>query len=99
MPLKVTSVRAVPPFRLELVFSDESHGVFDCARLLEEPGSVAALRERAYFARVGLENGVPTWPNHYDISPEWLAEELARRGALHRPGARKARQGRIAPGG
>ena len=66
-------------------FSNGAFGTFDCARLLEEPGSVAALRDRRYFAKVSLENGVPTWPNHFDISPQWLYEELENRGELQFP--------------
>lgn len=84
MPLKVTSIRTAPPFKLQVQFSDGAYGVFDCGLLLEEPGSVSALRDRRYFAKVGLENGVPTWPNHFDISPEWLREEMEKRGNLRK---------------
>jgi len=91
MPLKVTSIRTAPPFKLQVMFSDGVYGVFDAARMLEEPGSVSALRERRYFARVTLENGVPTWPNHFDISPEWLREEIERQGGLVLPDKRRAR--------
>jgi hypothetical protein len=84
-PLKVTSVRALPPFKLELLFSDASFGVFDCALLIEEPGSGRALRDRRYFAQVSLQNGVPTWPNHFDLSPVWLQEELRKRDLLQLP--------------
>lgn len=87
MPIKVTSVRALPPFKLQLNFSDGMMGTFDAAGLIAERGEEGgqALRERSYFGRVGLENGVPTWPNHFDISPEWLYEELGRRGLLQKP--------------
>jgi hypothetical protein len=34
------------------------------------------LREEAYFPRVFLEFGVPTWPNGFDIAPEWLRREM-----------------------
>ena len=89
--LKVTAIRTAPPIKLQVTFSDARFGVFDCARLLEEPGSVSALRQRSYFAKVTLENGVPTWPNHFDISPDWLAEEMDRRGVLEKPLPRRTR--------
>lgn len=85
MPLKVTSIRTAPPYKLQVQFSDGSFGVFDCAWLIEEPGSGQALRQRGYFAKVQLEHGVPTWPNHYDISPEWLQEEMRNQNALQLP--------------
>jgi hypothetical protein len=84
MPLKITSIRTAPPFKLQVQFSDGAFGVFDCALLLEEPGSVSALRDRRYFAKVSLENGVPTWPNHFDVSPQWLREEMEKRGDLRK---------------
>lgn len=91
MVLKVKSIRAVPPFKLDVVFSDGRVGLFDCARLIEEPGSGQALRDRRYFGTVALENGVPTWPNHFDISPDWLAEEMRAQGTLRLPAPARRR--------
>jgi len=85
VPLKVTSIRTAPPYKLQVQFSDGTHGVFDCARLIEEPGSGTALKQRSYFGKVTLDHGVPTWPNHFDISPEWLQEELRKQDALLLP--------------
>ena len=42
------------------------------------------LRDQAYFARVFLEFGAPTWPNGFDIAPEWLRREMAAAGELAR---------------
>jgi hypothetical protein len=54
--------------------------------MLSERGEgVEPLRDRAYFSKVSLANGVPTWPNYFDISPLWLQEELDKRGELVRP--------------
>ncbi|GHA16544.1 hypothetical protein GCM10007989_09480 [Devosia pacifica] len=85
MPHKITSVRTAPPFKLQVQFEDNAYGVFDCSHLIEEPGSGTALKDRRYFGKVQLENGVPTWPNHYDISPDWIREELERTGGLELP--------------
>jgi hypothetical protein len=88
--VKVTAIRAVVPFRLVVTFSDGSHGTFDAAPMLGERGEgTEPLRERSYFGKVGLENGVPTWPNHFDISPGWLREEMEKRGELVIPRARR----------
>ena len=89
--LKVTAIRAIVPFKLVLTFSDCTAGTFDAAPLLGERGEgVEPLRDRRYFGRVELTNGVPTWPNHFHLSPSWLREELERRGELIVP--RPARQ-------
>ena len=84
--LKITALRAAVPFKLAVTFSDGTHGVFNAAPMLGERGEgTEPLRDRAYFAKVRLANGVPTWPNHFDISPLWLQEEMDRNGALERP--------------
>lgn len=84
--LKVTAIRATVPFKLLVTFSDGSHGAFNASGMLGERGEgTEPLRERAFFAKVGLANGTPTWPNHFDISPQWLQEEMDRRGELERP--------------
>ena len=49
--------------------------------MVEEPGSaLEPLRDEAYFARVFLEFGAPTWPNGFDISPELLRREMQAAG-------------------
>ncbi len=40
------------------------------------------LREEANFGRVFLEFGAPTWPNGFDIAPEWLRREMHAAGEL-----------------
>jgi hypothetical protein len=40
------------------------------------------LRDEAYFARAFLESGAPTWPNGFDIAPEWLRREMEAAGEL-----------------
>ena len=84
--LKVTSIRAIVPFKLVVTFSDGSLGTFDAATMLGERGEgTEPLRDRRFFGAVELANGVPTWPNHFDISPLWLREEMEKRGELELP--------------
>ncbi len=84
--LKVTSIRAIVPFKLVVGFSDGSSGTFDAAAMLGERGEgTEALRDRRYFAQVELANGVPTWPNHFHISPDWLRQEMVNHGELVLP--------------
>lgn len=84
--LKVTSIRAIIPFKLVVTFSDGSLGTFDAAPMLGERGEgTEPLRDRRFFGAVELANGVPTWPNHFDISPLWLREEMEKQGVLELP--------------
>ena len=74
------------PFKLVVTFSDESSGTFDARTMLAERGEgTEPLRDRGFFGTVELKNGVPTWPNHFDISPDWLREEMEKRGELQLP--------------
>ena len=66
----------------------EKLGGFRLRVHLNEPGSMLLpLRDEAYFARVFLEFGAPTWPNGFDIAPEWLRREMAAAGELTRVAA------------
>ena len=84
--LKLTTIRATVPFKLVVTFSDGSYGTFDAAPMIGERGEgTEPLRDRRYFGTVELKNGVPTWPNHFDVSPGWLREEMEKRGELQLP--------------
>lgn len=88
MRTKVTHLEKLGGFRLRVRFTDGSEGVHDFAALVDESGPmVEPLRDRAYFARVFLEFGAPTWPNGFDIAPEWLRQEMAAAGELSRVAA------------
>ncbi len=56
--------------------------------MTNEPGPMLEpLRDGRYFARVFLEFGAPTWPNGFDIAPEWLRREMEAAGELMRAAA------------
>ncbi|MGD0867029.1 MAG: DUF2442 domain-containing protein [Rhizomicrobium sp.] len=77
MLTKVTKLEELEGFRLGVHFSDGSHGVHDFSDLVKKPGEMREpLRDLAFFARAFLEFGAPTWPNGYDIAPEWLFREM-----------------------
>ena len=75
-------------FRLRIEFNDGSAGVHDFSAMVREPGPMLVpLREEAYFARVFLEFGALTWPNGFDIAPEWLHREMSAAGELRQAAA------------
>lgn len=83
MLTKVTKLEKLGGFRLRVHFSDGSFGEHDFAALVAERGPmVEPLRDPNYFQRVFLEFGAPTWPNGYDMAPEWLRRELEAAGEL-----------------
>jgi len=83
MLTKVTGLKIVPPFGMEVRFSDGTGGVHDCASLIDRGGAaVLPLRDPAYFGRAFLEFGAPTWPNSFDMDAEWLRREMIAAGEL-----------------
>jgi Protein of unknown function (DUF2442) len=83
MLTKVTKLEKLGGFRLGIHFNDGSHGVHDFAALVSRGGEMREpLRDPNYFQRVFLEFGAPTWPNGYDMAPEWLRREMAAAGEL-----------------
>jgi hypothetical protein len=83
--IKVARIRPLGGYRLRATFSDGMAGEYDFAAIVGESGPmVEPLRDAAFFARVFLEDGAPTWPNGYDVAPGWLRREIEARGALVR---------------
>lgn len=81
--IDVISVKPLGGFRLRLRFSDGSEGVHDFSAMVQEPGPMMEpLREEAYFNRVFLEFAAATWPNGFDVDPEWLRREMEAAGEL-----------------
>jgi len=88
MLTKVTKLEKLGDFRLRIHFNDGSHGAHDFATLVSRPGEMREpLRDPVYFQRVFLEFGALTWPNGYDIAPEWLRREMEKAGDLSREAA------------
>jgi len=86
--IKVSKIEWAGGHRLRFRFTDDTAGEYDFGMLVNEPGPmVGPLRDLAYFKRVFLEFGAPTWPNGFDVAPAWLHREIAANGELVRPTA------------
>jgi hypothetical protein len=84
--IKVAKIKCLGGHRLRATFSDGMAGDFD--GIVAKGGPMAEpLRDPAYFARVFLEDGAPTWPNGYDAAPGWLRREIEQAGTLSRDAA------------
>ena len=85
MMIKVAKIKSLGGYRLRATFSDGMAGEFDFSTIVGGDGPmVEPLRDPAYFARVFLENGAPTWPNGFDAAPGWLRREIEAAGTLAR---------------
>lgn len=88
MSTKVVRLENLGGHRLHIAFSDGSAGLHDFSAMVQESGAaIAPLRDEALFGRVFLEFGAPTWPNGFDIAPEWLRREMLGAGELTRDAA------------
>jgi hypothetical protein len=86
--VKVAEVEPLGGYRLRLAFSDGTVGEHDFAPLIAEAGPmVEPLRDPAFFARVFVEMGVPTWPNGFDLDAIKLHMDMAAAGELRRDAA------------
>jgi hypothetical protein len=76
--IEVTRIKCLGGYRMRATFSDGMAGEHDFSALVAASGPMGEpLRDLAYFARVFLEDGAPTWPNGFDMCPDWLRGEIA----------------------
>lgn len=88
MLTKIRRVEKLGGFRLRLHFGDGSMGEHDFSSTVDQGGPmIEPLRDESYFQRVFLEFGALTWPNGFDIAPEWLRREMEAAGELTREAA------------
>ncbi len=72
--IKVTAVKALDSFHLELTFNTGETRLFDVTPYLNK-GIFTELREPSYFRSVRLAFGSVAWPNEQDFGPESLYVE------------------------
>lgn len=64
--VRAVRAKALEGYRLEIVFDDQMTGVLDLSDFVSTGVVTEPLRDPAFFARVFIEMGVPTWPNGCD---------------------------------
>ena len=74
MMIKVTAVKALDNYKLELSFNTGEVRVFDVAPYLNK-GIFTELRDPSYFRLVRLAFGSIVWLNDQDFGPESLYVE------------------------
>jgi len=69
--MKVTEVKAMSDYQLELTFNNGEVRVFDVRPYLDK-GIFKELRDPAYFRLVRVAFGTVTWPHEQDFGPDSL---------------------------
>jgi Protein of unknown function (DUF2442) len=76
---RITEVRHIQDYRLELSFTDGTRGEVDLRDWIVGTGGVfAALEDPAFFrqVRVNSEAGTIEWPNDVDFCPDVLYSKV-----------------------
>jgi hypothetical protein len=77
--LKIIAIQPLDNYRMRLEFSTGEIKEFDFAPLLDTP-CFQPLRDKALFAQVYLDHGVPSWNGgNIDIAPEALYVSIHER--------------------
>jgi hypothetical protein len=83
--IDVVSVKPMGDFNLRIAFSDGSVGVHDFSSTAARDGEmVRPVKDPAFFARVFVELGAPTWPNDFDLDPIALHDRMMSASELKR---------------
>ena len=74
--IKLLKIQQPAPWKLELEFSDHTHGLFDGRVYLDSHKGplLDPLREASFFARAFIDGGALCWPNGLELSPQRLKE-------------------------
>lgn len=72
---RLTSVQALPTYRLSVEFDDGACGIVDLSEDLFGP-MFEPLNDPEFFAKVQLDGRAPTWPNGADVAPDALYREV-----------------------
>lgn len=77
--IKLLDVKPQAPHMLELLFSGQTHGIFDGADYLgsRKGPLLEALRDPTYFSRCFVDAGALCWPNGLELSAARL-QKLSR---------------------
>ncbi len=87
---RVTEVKPLADYRLEIAFSNGEVGIYDCRPLLEF-GVFQELQDEAYFRQVRTAGGTVVWPHEQDICPDTLYVDSQRRATF--PGSESGQPG------
>lgn len=74
---RVRKVTALNNYKLNLEFTNDEYGIYDCAFLLDF-GVFRELKDKDYFNQAMVIDGTVVWPNEQDICPDTLYLDSAK---------------------
>ena len=75
---RVASVKAMPGYKLDIVFRNGERGVFDCAPYRDYE-CLSGIWEDEVFNKVVPDHGTVMWPNGADLCPDEVYDFAQRR--------------------
>lgn len=81
-PWRLTKVKPLPDYTLEVTFVDELHGFVKMHDFILGSGAgvFAVLKDVKLFNQVYLEFGALTWPGEIDLAPDAMHHEIKQNG-------------------
>lgn len=81
-PWRLTKVKPLPNYELEVEFNDGVQGVVEMVQLImsDKAGVFAILKDQDLFNKAHLEYGVPTWPGEIDLAPDAMHDAIKQNG-------------------
>lgn len=81
-PWRLTKVKPLANYRLEVEFIDGTHGFVEMSHrvMSDKAGVFTSLKDVHLFNQVYLEHGVVTWPGEIDLAPDAMHDEIKLHG-------------------
>ena len=81
-PWRLTKVKPLANYELEVEFNDGAQGVVEMIKLImsDRAGVFAALKDQNLFNKAHLEYGVLTWPGEIDLAPDAMHDAIKQKG-------------------
>lgn len=81
-PWRLTKVKPLINYTLEVDFIDGTHGFVDMKQFImsDRVGVFATLKDENIFNQAHLECGAVTWPGEIDLAPDAMHHEIKQKG-------------------
>ena len=74
---RVKQVKALPEYKLELVFSNGERGTLDC-KVYSDYECFAGIWNEDVFSRVVADHGTVMWPDGSDLCPDEIYDNSVK---------------------
>ena len=74
---RVRDVKAMPGYKLDIVFRDGVHGIFDC-NPYRDYKCLSGIWAEGVFDKVVADHGTVMWPDGSDLCPDEIYDNSVR---------------------